>query len=81
MASFSARLRTAFTKYGNRVAKNKHTSMKTLALFYKMEARELQQLICPKYFYKVSLLPPTPQRALSKTKQNKKAFTKIPRVE
>lgn len=49
MASFSARLKTAFTKYGNRVSKNKHASMKILALFYKMGARELQQLICPKY--------------------------------
>lgn len=44
MASFSAILRTAFTKYGNSVSKNKHTSMKTLALFYKIGARELQQL-------------------------------------
>lgn len=68
MASFSERLRTAFTKYGNRVSKNKHTSMKMLALFYKMGARQLQQLICPKYFLKVSLLPPSPQRALNKTK-------------
>jgi len=68
MASFSVRLRTAFTKYGNRVSKNKHTIMKMLALFYKMGARELQQLTCSKCFSKASPLPPNPQRALSKTK-------------
>lgn len=54
--------------------------MKTLALFYKMEARELQQLICPKYFYKVSLLPPTPQRAWAKLNKTKKPSQKFPEL-
>ena len=74
-------LRTAFNKYGNRVSKNKHTSMKTLVLFYKIEAREFQRLICPKYLQRESLLLPSSQRTLSKTKKNpKKPSQKFPEL-